>query len=104
MKKVLKIASWYSFFNVIIAYAFEFISPVQHWLAQAVASVLAVFINVFSYVAIPLMLVSIISAVYFFVMVLRDKEQTEAYKYMVMNVVSAASIAYFVSVAFMNVL
>ncbi len=99
MKTFLKTISWYSFFNVIIAYVFELISPLSNKITQLISAILALFINVFSYVAMPLLFAAIICAVYYFVGVLRDKGRTEAFKYMVINVVNVVSIAYFVALA-----
>lgn len=102
MKNVIKTISWYSFFNVIIAYAFEFLSPLSFGVAKVASNVMSILINVFSYVAIPVMIANVVFAVYFFINVLRNKNQVEAYKYMVMNSVCFVSIAYFVGVNFLN--
>ncbi len=99
MKTAFKIISTYSFINVIIAYAFELVSPLSYKIAQLISTIFALFINVFSYVAIPLLFAAIVLAVYYFVQVICDKDRLTSFKYMVINVVNVVSIAYFVALA-----
>ena len=95
--KFLNIFSIYNLINVIIAYAYEFVkipASVNRY-AYLAAKILGLFINVFSYVSIPALIVSIIAVIYYFVKSIKAKFKTEAYTYLFINMVNVMSLSYF---------
>lgn len=99
MKKFLKIVSVYNLINVVIAYVYEFVKiPAQaNRFAYLIASILGIFINVFSYVSLISLLVSIFAVIYYFIRSLRTEQKSESYIYMFINMINVMSIVYFVA-------
>lgn len=99
--KFLKIFSVYNIVNVIIAYAYEFVKiPGQvNRYAYLLAKILGLFINVFSYVSIPALLVSIFAVIYFFIKSIKAEFKSEAYTYLFINMVNVMSLSYFMILA-----
>ncbi|MBQ7900720.1 MAG: hypothetical protein IJ365_01990 [Clostridia bacterium] len=99
MNKFLKVFSVYNLINVVIAYAYEFIKILAQTnsFAYLIASILGIFINVFSYVSLISLVVSIIAVIYYFIRSLRTEQKSESYVYMFINMINVMSIAYFVA-------
>lgn len=95
--KFLKAFSVYNLINVIIAYAYEFVKiPAQvNKYAYLGAKLLGLFINVFSYISVPALLVSVFGVIYYFVKSIKAKFKTEAYTYLFINMVNVMSLSYF---------
>lgn len=95
--KLLKILSVYNLINVIIAYVYEFVKiPAQvNKYAYLAAEILGLFINVFSYICIPALIVSVFAVIYYFIKSIRTEFKTEAYTYLFINMVNVMSLSYF---------
>ena len=101
MNKFLKIFTVYNLINVIIAFCYEFAKIPAHTnrYAYLFASILGMFINVFSYVAIVAVLVSMFAVVYYLIKSIRSESRSEAYVYLFLNMINVMSISYFIILA-----
>ena len=97
MNKFLKVVSIYNVINVIIAYLYEFIKiPAEvNRFAYLIASVLGIFINVFSYVVIVSLPVSIFAVIYYLIRSVKEELKSEPYTYMAINLFNIMSMAFF---------
>ena len=95
--KFLKIFSVYTLINVVIAYVYEFVKiPGQvNRYAYLGAQILGLFINVFSYITIPALLISAFAVIYYFIKSIRAEFKSEAYAYLFINMVNVMSLSYF---------
>ncbi len=97
LNKFLRVFSVYNFINVLIAYAYELVKiPGQvNRYANIAAKILALFINVFSYVSVPALVVSAFGVIYYFIKSIKARFKSDAYIYLFMNMVNVMSLSYF---------
>ena len=97
MNKFLKIVSVYNVINLLIAYLYEFIKiPADtNRIAYLFAAVLSIFINVFSYVVLLALPVSMFALIYYLIRSVKSEQKSEPYTYMAINLFNIMSIGFF---------